>query len=110
VFESDFESTDEEEAAGGDEERDSVAERYIQEEEQKMRMVRVSKYHPNVGLTMVTVMLRKLKRSWSVRRLWHISINELLSNLSYIKLLSRERAFPIDDSNQRSSLTQKLER
>ena len=43
MFESDFESTDEEEEAGGDEERDSIAERYIQEEERKMRRVRVSK-------------------------------------------------------------------
>ena len=42
MFESDFEGTDEEEEVGGDEERDSIAERYIQEEERKMR-VRISK-------------------------------------------------------------------
>lgn len=38
MFGSDFESTDEEEEAG-DEERDLIAERYIQEEERKMRRV-----------------------------------------------------------------------
>lgn len=51
IFESDFESTDEEEEAGGEEERDSIAERYIQEEERKMRRVRVFKHYPTVDLT-----------------------------------------------------------
>jgi hypothetical protein len=41
VFESDFESTDEEGQAGGDEEQESIAERYIQEEERKIRRVRI---------------------------------------------------------------------
>jgi len=68
VFESDFEGTDEEEEAGGDEERDSIAERYIQEEERKMR-VRISKKNYSLrNLTMITTVLRKRKRSWSVRQ------------------------------------------
>ena len=95
---------------GGDEERDSVAERYIQEEERKMGRVRMSKHHPNVCLTVVAVMLRERKRSWSVQRLWHININELPSGLSCIKLLSHEPPFPIDDSSRQSSSTPKLER
>jgi len=68
VFESDFENTDEGEEAGGDEERDSIAERYIQEEERKIKRVRISKNHPPRDLTMVTTMLRKRKRSWSRQR------------------------------------------
>jgi hypothetical protein len=68
VFESDFESTDEEGEAGGDEERDSVAERYIQEEERKMKRVCLPKHHLSVDLTMVTIMLRKQRRSLSERR------------------------------------------
>ena len=70
MFESDFESTDEEEEAGGDEERDSIAERYIQEEERKMRRVRISKKnHALRDLTMINTVLRKRKRSRSGRRL-----------------------------------------
>jgi len=47
VFESDFESTDEEEEAGGDEGQDSIAERYIQEEERNMRRVCISTRKPS---------------------------------------------------------------
>jgi hypothetical protein len=63
VFESDFESTDEEGEAGGDEERDSVAERYIQEEERKMKRVRIPKHRPSIDLTTVTTILRMRKQS-----------------------------------------------
>jgi len=65
VFGSDFESTEDEEEAGGDEERDSIAERYIQEEERRMRRVRISKHWPIIDLTVATTTLRKRKRSWS---------------------------------------------
>jgi hypothetical protein len=52
VFESDFESTDEEEEAGGDEGQDSIAERYIQEEAREVRKVCISK-NSSAYLTMV---------------------------------------------------------
>ena len=62
VFESDFETTDEEE---GDEEHDSIAERYVQEEERRIMRVCISKYRPPRHLTMITTVLRDRKRSWS---------------------------------------------
>ena len=105
MFESDFESTDEEEEAGGDEERDSIAEKYIQEEERKMRRVRVSKGTSLRNLTMITTVLRKRKRSWSGRQLWLISINEPPSNLSCIEPLPHERPRSIGESSRRSSST-----
>ena len=108
VFGSDFESTDEDEEAGGDEERDSIAERYIQEEERKIRRVCTTRNHPIVDLTAGTV--RKRKQSWSERPLWLINTNELPSTPSYIKLLPHERALPIDASNRWSSSTLKRER
>ena len=69
AFESDFESTDEEEEAGGDGERDSIAERYIQEEERRMRRVRTSKHYPTPDLITGMSTLRKRKQNWSERRL-----------------------------------------
>ena len=50
LFECDFKSTNEAEEAGGDEEPDSIAERYIQEEERRIRRVctsYTSKYSTN---------------------------------------------------------------
>jgi len=58
---SDFESTDEGEEADGDEERDSITERYIQEEEWKIVRVCISKNHPPRDLTLETSILRKRK-------------------------------------------------
>ena len=68
VFESDFESTDEEVEAGADEEQDSIAERYIQEEERRTSRVCTSKHDYTRDPTPLTTTLRKRKHNWSELR------------------------------------------
>ena len=68
VFESDFESTDEEVEAGADEEQDSIAERYIQEEERRTSRVCTSKHDYTRDPTPLMTTHRKRKHNWSELR------------------------------------------
>jgi len=75
AFESDFESAGEEVEGGGDGERDSVAERFIQEEERKVRRESPKTLHtPDSNHRNRT---RKAIRNWGGRRRWLINTNEL---------------------------------